>query len=451
MKLTFHGGAGAVTGANYLLETADGKFLIDCGLHQGGRLCEEQNYEPFGYDPSSIDSLFITHAHIDHIGRAPRLYKMGFRGKVFSTAPTKEFAEELLRDSRDILAREAKRDGKKPLYNDADIDGLMGLWKTNGYHKQILAKDIKAEFYDAGHILGSSYIVIESEGKRIVFSGDLGNVPAPMLKDTEKITQADYALIESAYGGRFHEDLEERKQILEDVIENTVKRGGTLMIPAFAMERTQQVLHELNGLVEGGRIPPIPIFLDSPLAIKLTGIYRKYTGDPEYMDQKSIDLFQAGDAIFQFPGLKFTPKTEESNQIADVSGPKIIIAGSGMSNGGRITRHEARYLPDEKNTLLIVGYQAEGTLGRRLIDGAKEVKVNGQVVPIRAQIKAIGGYSAHADQRGLLSWLRPMRDTLRRVFIVQGEGEQMTALKQVVQDELAINATIPSIGESVEL
>ncbi|MEX2054093.1 MAG: MBL fold metallo-hydrolase [Candidatus Colwellbacteria bacterium] len=451
MKLTFHGGAGAVTGANYLLETAESKILIDCGLRQGGRLCEKQNYEPFGYDVSSIDALFITHAHIDHVGRAPRLYKNGFKGKVFSTPPTKEFAEELLRDSQDILSREARRDGKEPLYSDEDIDGLLELWKTNGYHKQILVKDIKVTFYDAGHILGSSFILIEAEGKRIIFSGDLGNVPAPMLKDTEEISGADYVVIESAYGGRIHEDLEERKHILEDVIEKTAKRGGVLMIPAFAMERTQQVLHELNGLVENGRIPQIPIFLDSPLAIKLTSVYQRYTGNPEYMDKKSIELFKAGDAILKFPGLKFTLKTEESREIHNVSGPKIIIAGSGMSNGGRITHHEVRYLPDEENTLLIVGYQAEGTLGRQLIDGAKQVTINGQNVPVRAQIKAIGGYSSHADQNGLLAWLRPVRDTLNNVFIVQGDEDQSELLGHAIRDKLAIQATVPKISESVEL
>ena len=451
MKLTFAGGARAVTGANYLLETAESKILIDCGLRQGGRMCEEENYTPFSYDPKTIDALFVTHAHIDHVGRAPRLYKMGFRGDVFSTEPTKEFAEELLRDSQDLLLREAKNAGKEILYDDKDIDGLLSLWKTTGYHKEILLKDLKIQFFDAGHILGSASILVETEGKKILFSGDIGNSPAPLVKNPEKIEGADYVLIESAYGGRLHEDKDQRKQILENVIEETVKGGGTLMIPAFAMERTQELLYELNNLIEAGRIPQIPVFLDSPLAIKLTAIYHKYANNSEYIDKKSIELFRKGDAIFRFPGLEFVLKTEDSKRIVEKKGPKIIIAGSGMSNGGRIVRHEAHYLKDEKNTLLIIGYQAHGSLGRVILDGAKSVKIVGEEVPVRAQVKAIGGYSSHADQNDLLGWLRPMRETLKRVFIVQGEEDQMSILEVAIEDKLAIEAVVPQIGDSVEL
>ncbi|KKU19329.1 hypothetical protein A3A64_04275 [Candidatus Gottesmanbacteria bacterium RIFCSPLOWO2_01_FULL_48_11] len=451
MKLTFAGGARTVTGANYLLETAESKVLIDCGLNQGSRVCEAENYNPFPYDPSTINALFITHAHIDHVGRAPRLYKMGFRGDVFSTEPTKEFAEELLRDSQDLLSREAKAAGRDILYDDKDIDEFLGLWKTNGYHKEILLRDLKITFFDAGHILGSASILVETEGKRIIFSGDIGNSPAPLVKSPEKLQGMDYALIESAYGGRLHEDKAERKQILEDVIEETVKRGGTLMIPAFAMERTQELLYELNNLVEAGRIPHIPIFLDSPLAIKLTSIYNKYANNAEYINRESMDLFKAGDSIFRFPGLEFVLKTEDSKKIVERSGPKIIIAGSGMSNGGRIVRHEAHYLKDEKNTLLIIGYQAKGSLGRAILDGAKSVKIVGEDVPVRAQIQAIGGYSSHADQSELLNWLRPMRDTLKNVFIVQGEEDQMDILQTAIRDKLAVDASIPHIGDSIGL
>ena len=451
MKLTFAGGARTVTGANYLLETAESKVLIDCGLRQGGRVCEEENYNPFVYEPSSIDALFITHAHIDHVGRAPRLYKMGFRGDVFSTEPTKEFAEELLRDSQDLLSREAKEMGREILYADKDIDGLLGLWKTTGYHKEILFRDLKVTFFDAGHILGSASILVEVEGKKIIFSGDIGNSPAPLVKAPERPEGMDYALIESAYGGRLHEDKEERKQILEDVIEETIRRGGTLMIPAFAMERTQELLYELNNLVEAGRIPRIPIFLDSPLAIKLTGIYNKYSSNEEYVDKESIELFKKGDAIFRFPGLEFVLKTEDSKKIKEKSGPKIIIAGSGMSNGGRIVRHEAHYLKDGKNTLLIIGYQAKGSLGRTILDGAKSVKIIGEEIPVRAQVKAIGGYSSHADQNDLINWLRLTRDTLKKVFIVQGEEDQMDILQGAIRDKLAVETSVPKIGDCVEL
>lgn len=451
MKLTFAGGAKAVTGANYLLETAESKILIDCGLRQGGRVCEEENYNDFSYTPSTIDALFITHAHIDHVGRSPRLHRMGFRGKVFSTEPTKEFAEELLRDSQDLLAREAKSIGREILYDDKDIDGLLTLWKTTGYHKEILLKDLKVTFFDAGHILGSASILVEAEGRKILFSGDIGNAPAPLVKAPEKIEGAEYVLIESAYGGRLHEDRNERRQILEDVIEETIKRGGTIMIPAFAMERTQELLYELNNLVEAGRIPPVPVFLDSPLAIKLTAIYHKYANNSEYIDSESIELFKKGDAIFKFPGLEFVLKTEDSKKIFNRNGPKVIIAGSGMSNGGRIIRHEAHYLGDPKNTLLIIGYQAEGSLGRTLLDGAKSVRIMGAEISVRAKIKAIGGYSSHADQASLLNWLRPMKDTLKKIFIVQGEEEQMKLLQTAIEDKLAIDALIPQVGESIEL
>ncbi len=451
MKLTFAGGARSVTGANYLLETAESKVLIDCGLRQGGRVCEEENYNPFSYDPAAVDALFITHAHIDHVGRAPKLYRMGFRGNVFSTEPTKEFAEALLRDSQDLLSREARNAGREILYDDKDIDGLLGLWKTSGYHKEILFRDIKIKFFDAGHILGSASILIEAEGKKIIFSGDIGNSPAPLVKSPDKIEGADYVLIESAYGGRLHEDKEERKQILEDIIEETIKKGGTLMIPAFAMERTQELLYELNNLVEAGHIPHIPVFLDSPLAIKLTAIYHKYSNNLEYIDKESIELLKKGDMIFHFPGLEFVLKTEDSKKIIERKGPKIIIAGSGMSNGGRIVRHEAHYLPDAKNTLLIIGYQAQGSLGRLLLDGAKAVKIVGEEIPVRAQVKAIGGYSSHADQNGLLNWLHPMKDTLKKVFIVQGEEDQMNLLEVAIRDKLAVEATIPRIGDMVEL
>lgn len=451
MKLTFIGGAGTVTGANYLLETSEAKILIDCGLYQSGRVCEEANYHDFPYSPREIDALFITHSHIDHVGRAPRLYKAGFRGVVFSTEPSKEFAEGLLRDSQDLLAREAKSMGKELLYEDVDIDGLMALWKTTGYRKEILFKDIKATFFDAGHILGSASILIEAGGKKIVFSGDIGNAPAPLVKHPDKIEGAHYALIESAYGGRLHEDEGERKQILENVIEETIRAGGTIMIPAFAMERTQELLYELNSLVESGSIPAIPVFLDSPLAIKLTSIYQKYAANPEYIDQESMERFKRGDSILNFPGLEFVLKTEDSKRIIEKVGPKIIIAGSGMSNGGRIVRHEAHYLKDEKNTLLIIGYQAKGSLGRTILDGAKTVTIIGETIPVRARVKAIGGYSSHADQAGLINWLRPMKDTLQKVFVVQGESEQMEILRGAIEDRLGVGAIVPQIGDSIEL
>jgi len=453
MKLTFYGGTKNITGANYLLTTNNQqpttRILIDCGLFQGSSYCERLNYKPFPYDPKSIKAVLITHSHIDHIGRLPQLYKAGFRGKIFSTPPTKDFAEELLIDSEHILTKEAEEKNLKPIYSLEDINKTMALWETVDYHQRFKIGDFEVEFFDAGHILGSSFIVVLTEGKKIVFSGDLGNVPAPLVKDTETINEADYALIESTYGGRIHENIEIRKDILEDVIEDTVKAGGVLMIPVFAMERTQELLFELNELVENNRIPKVPIFIDSPLAIKLTSVYKKYSQNPNYFDEEAISILRKGDAIFDFPGLKLTLTTEQSKEINEVKPPKVIIAGAGMSQGGRILHHERRYLSDPKSTILFIGYQVNGSLGRQILDGAKSVKIFGEEIPVRCRVQAISGYSAHADQRGLLNWLRPMRLSLKKVFLVQGEEDQMLPLAQKIRDELAIEAVIPSMGEEV--
>jgi len=356
MKLTFYGATRMVSGSNFLLEDGDTRILIDCGLQQGSKYCEKQNFEPFPYDASSIDAVLVTHAHIDHIGRTPKLYKDGFRGQIFSTAPTKEFAKHLLSDSMHILERDARDFKKDPLYEEADIKGIMGLWKGVDYHVKVEVGGITAEFYDAGHVLGSSFIVVTSkDGKKIVFSGDLGNSPAPLIHELEKIDSADYVLIESTYGGRVHEDIKLRKGLLEDVIEETVSDGGVLMIPAFALERTQELLYELNELVENGRIPKLPIFMDSPLAIKLTEVYKKYSKDVKYFNKRAIELGTADDAIFDFPGLELTLQTEQSKAILKVPPPKVIMAGAGMSQGGRIVHHEKNYLGDPNSTILFVG------------------------------------------------------------------------------------------------
>ena len=460
MKLYFYGGAGAVTGANYLVECAGTKILIDCGLQQGSRFVEKQNYEPFPYDPKEIKAIILTHAHADHVGRVPKLYRDGFRGDIYGTHPTLDLARLNLDDSLHILEDEAQRYKEQPIFSEEDI---IECWKnTHGkpYHKEVqITPNIKFRLNDAGHILGSSIVeVFLSEGDpsnplgadkkiKIVFSGDLGNPPTPLLRPTEFIKDADYVLVESAYGDRLHEDRELRKGKLEAVIESVIKNGGVLMIPSFALERTQELLFELNNLSESGSIPKVPMFMDSPLAIKATAVYQKYS---DYFNSDAAYLIKSGDDLFNFPGLEFSLTTESSKEINNVPPPKIIIAGSGMSVGGRIVHHEKRYLPDPKSTLLIIGYQTSGTLGRRLLDGANEVKIMGDEVIVRAQIKAIGGYSAHADQAMLLDWVKHFT-SVKRVFVVQGESGPASALAQKIKDHVGFSAEVPEAGEAYEL
>jgi len=448
MKLTFYGAAKMVTGSNYMLESGGEKILIDCGLQQGSSFCERQNFDPFEYDPKEISAVFVTHAHIDHTGRLPKLFKDGFRGKIYSTFPTRDFVELLLLDSEHVLDQDAEKFKLTKIYTTDDVLNLMNLWEGVEYHKKVKLKNFEIEFYNAGHILGSSFIVVSAEGKKIVFSGDLGNSPAPIIGLKEFIEEVDYCLIESTYGNRVHEKATERKDILEDLIEDTVRAGGVLMIPAFAMERTQELLFEINDLVENGRIPRTPVFVDSPLAIKLTTVYKKYE---QYFEKSTQALVRFGEAIFNFPGLKLTLTTEESKTINEVKPPKVIIAGSGMSTAGRILHHERRYLPDPKSTLLIIGYQSRGSLGRRILDGEKVVRIMGEDVQVNCRVKAIGGYSAHADQPQLFEWLRPMRLALKKVFLIHGEEEEAVPLAQKFRDELAVEAVVPELKSTYEL
>jgi metallo-beta-lactamase family protein len=449
MKLKFLGGAGMVTGSNYLLTSGDDQILVDCGLHQGDYYCEKHNFEPFEYDVKKVKAVLVTHAHIDHTGRLPKLYKDGFRGKVFSTPPTKDFAKELLTDSEDILGREAEREGRERLYTSKDVDGLMTLWQGANYDESFSEAGFKITFRNAGHILGSSSIIVERDGKTIVFSGDLGNVEPPLIKEWKPIDMpVDYCLIESAYGDRLHEDLSKRQALLEDAVEEAISSKGVLMIPAFAMERIQQLLFELNEFVENGRVPKVPVFLDSPLAIKITAVYKWYE---DYFNDEALKLLANDKSLFSFPGLKLSFTSQESKTINEVLPPKIIIAGSGMSQGGRILFHETRYLSDPNSTILFIGYQTVGSLGRRIMDGAKTVKIFGQDVPVRCRIASIGGYSAHADQKQLLKWAYPMRHTLKKAFVVQGDAGASETLASKMRDEMAIDAVVPSIGDEVTL
>lgn len=448
MQLTFYGASGEVTGSNYVLESGGSKIIVDCGLHQGSHYAERRNFEPFPYDPKSIKAIVVTHAHLDHVGLLPKLFENGFRGTLYSTPATKDFTELLLLDSEHILAKEADREHKPPLYTVEDVNRLMSLWKKIDYHVPFSFENFRIEFYDAGHILGSAIVKIAAEGKIIVFSGDLGNYPPPIIQTTEKIDRADYCVLESTYGDRVHENVDQRREMLEDIIEDTVKNKGTLVIPTFAMERTQELLYHMHQLFEEGRVPRVPVFIDSPLAIKLTAVYKKYENQ---FNPETAAIARTGDDILNFPGLRLTLTTEQSKEINDVPPPKIILAGSGMSQGGRILHHEVRYLPDPKSTIVFVGYQASNSLGRQILDGVGRVRIFGEDVPVRCHVRNIPGYSAHADQPRILEWVGNMRTSLKKVFVTHGEEKAAEILAQKIKDDIAIEAVVPKTGETVEL
>ncbi len=451
MKITFYGGAKSVTGANYLLDSGDIKILVDCGLYQGSKYSEDFNYEKFAYNPAEINFVFLTHSHTDHVGRLPKLFKEGFRGKVIASKPTLDLASKALPDNLNIITEEAKREGREAIFELKDLEGVMGLAEGFNYENPIdLGGGVMAILHDAGHILGSTIVEIDFDGKKIYFTGDLGNPPTPLLQPPYFPKDADYAVVESAYGSRVHEDRSTRKIMLENIIKETLTKGGTLMIPSFAMERTQELLYELNQLINHNQIPKVPIFVDSPLAINLTEVYKKYSS---YFNKTAHHVIESGDDIFNFPGLTFTRTSDESKSINNVKGPKIIIAGSGMSTGGRILHHEMRYLPDPNSAILFVGYQVQGSLGRRILDGEKEVKIFGEKIPVNCKIYAIGGYSAHADQPMLLKWIQSAGSggNLKKVFVVQGEEDSSTILAEKAKTDLNIDAVVPSQGESFEL
>lgn len=449
LKITFCSGAGLVTGANFLLESPEKKILIDCGLIQGSKLADDDNWNPFPYDAASIDILFVTHAHLDHIGRIPKLIKDGFKGIIYSTPPTKELAKLMLEDTIQILSHDTT-DHLEEIYNPENLAKAMQAWQTVEYHHELnIEGGFQVALKDAGHILGSSMVRFIYNGKRILFTGDLGNSPSPLLRNTETIADIDYLIMESVYGDRNHETRNERRSILESVIEDNYRRGGTLIMPTFSLERTQELLFEINSLVENKRIPVVPIFLDSPLAIRLTEIYKKHALG--YFNETAKAIINSGDDIFSFPGLKVTLRTEESKEILHAPDPKIVIAGSGMSSGGRIMHHERNYLPDPKNTVLLTGYQTPGTLGRMIQQGNKKVRIMGEEVAVRATVLTIEGYSGHKDSNNLLSFVEDSANTLKKVFVVMGEPKSALFLVQKLRDNLAIDATAPMAGESVEI
>lgn len=447
LKISFAGGTESVTGANFLVEAEGIRFLVDCGLEQGTKLADDNNWEPFVYDPSKVDILFITHAHIDHIGRIPKLVHDGFTGKIYSTIPTKEISELMLEDTAHILSGSENKELKE-IYSEAIIKKAFSMWEVVDYHQDLSVGPFVFRYRDAGHVLGSGMLELIYNNKKIVFTGDLGNSPSPLLRDTEILKNVDYLLMESVYGDRNHQARDQRRTRLEEVIEQNYQNNGVLIVPTFSLERSQELLFEINELVENKRVPKMPIFFDSPLGIRLTKIYRQYG---QYFNDFARKQLAEGDDIFNFQGLKSTLLTEESKEISGEPNPKIIIAGSGMSNGGRVLHHEARFLPDHKNTLLLTGYQSVGTLGRLIQDGAKTVRINGQEIPVRAHVEFIDGYSGHKDSDHLVEFVASTADSLKAVYVAMGEPKSSLFLTQRLREYLGVKAYAPQKGDVVEL
>ncbi len=451
MKSTihFHGGAGMVTGSNFLLDTGNAKFLIDCGMFQGQHSAEDVNWKPFPYDPASISFLINTHAHIDHIGRIPKLVRDGFRGTILSTEATKAIAVSLLYDALQLAEEVARHVGGKIFYDKKDIMQAMLQWEVVPYRKTTeLIDGFSVEFLNAGHILGSAMALFSRGTKSIVFSGDLGGGNSPLLSHAEVPAGANYLVIESVYGDRVRKDDINRLDHIENIIENTAMRGGTLLIPAFSTERTQDLLYEIRSLMLEKRIPSMPVYLDSPLAEKITQAYLEY---PQYFSKDMQKRVEAGEHIFDFPELRYVHDVEESRKIIQTKGEKIIIAGSGMSNGGRVLAHEKEILSDKASTLLIVGYQSAGSLGRRIAEGAKKVQIMHEYVMVRCRVETMYGYSAHMDSEQLLEFVNIQSSTLKEVFVVMGEPASSMFLAQRIRDYLGVKATVPEQGSTAEI
>ncbi len=463
IKVTCLGGVGSVSGSSYLLEIPQGnKLLVDCGMFQGGKQMEVRNWEPWPFDPKEITKLFLTHAHIDHSGRIPKLVKEGFEGRIITSPPTAELCEIMLLDSAHIQEMDAEwrtrknkrkaRNAIEPLYTEADalksIDLLSPLERDQVFG---IEPGVKARLRNAGHILGSSILELWMEkgedSTKIVFSGDLGKKDQLIVDDPQEMFDADYLFLESTYGNRVHRSFEDSKQELLEAIQYAASKGEKTMIPAFAVERTQEILYILGEFQRAGELPDIPVYLDSPLAIKATEIFRK---NKKYYDAEAHAIVKQGFDPFSMPNLKFTSSTRESIAINNQSGPAIIIAGNGMCTAGRIKHHLKHNLWRKGASLVIVGFQAMGTTGRKIVDGAKEVRIFRENVAVRAKVFTIGGFSAHADQNDLLQWVGHFESS-PKVFVVHGEAKASKALSRSIEERFAFETHVPAWKERLIL
>ncbi len=463
MKITFCGAAGTVTGSCYLVETGSSRFLIDCGMFQGSKEVRQLNQRDFLFNPAAVDFVLLSHSHVDHSGLIPKLWKMGFKKEIYATKATADLCGIVLPDSGHIQEMETEWRNRKhqragapleePLYSVAEAISSLSLFKTKMYQEEFEpAPGIRVRFQDAGHILGSSIVeVIISENRettKIVFSGDLGQKDQPIIKDPTFIQEADYILIESTYGNRLHEDQNQKVDLLKKIIIDSVNTGGNLVIPAFAVGRTQDLLYYIKKMQINGELPKVQVFIDSPMAVSVTQIYQD---NPGFYDEETRRLLAENQSPFDFPNLHFIRTAEESKRLNQVAKGAVIISASGMCEAGRVLHHLKHNLWRRESHILFVGFQAEGTLGRRLLDGAKVVKIMGEEIGVQAQIHSIGGFSAHADQAGLINWLAGMTKQPRGLFIVHGENGAQRELAELVKRRFNLNPFIPKWGERFTL
>ncbi len=464
MQITFMGAARTVTGSFHLIETETARFAIDCGMFQGSKAIKEYNYRNFEVNPASIDFIILTHAHIDHCGLIPKLVKYGFKGNIYCSQPTKDLLSFMLLDSAHIQEteverknRKAKRSGKdllEPIYTSEHAQAAANLAVVLDYdHPVFLAPGVRVCLRDAGHILGSAIVEVwlEENGHqtKVVFSGDLGQMNQPIIKDPTFIDDADYIVMESTYGNRFHRQGEGRAKELSKVIQETMAKGGNLIIPSFALERTQDLLYDLYHLYESGELDPtIDIFIDSPLAVAATEVFFKNT---QFYDEESKAILDRGDHPLRLPNLKFSRTQEDSMALNQRAGHAIIISASGMCDAGRIKHHLKHNLWRPESTVLFVGYQADGSLGRRILDGEKRVRIHGEEVQVRADVRSIEAFSAHADQGVLMDWLKGFKTPPQKVILVHGEFEAQQALAERIENELHYPVLIPEWLDSIQL
>src|SRR5256886_2204257 len=458
--LSFWGAAGSVTGSKYLVETEQKRVLIDCGLFQGGHELRDRNWQPPPFNAASVDAVIITHAHIDHTGYLPRFVSHGFHGPVYCSRGTADLMKILLPDSARLQEEEADyRNRHKitkhlpalPLYTEQDARETLKLIQVVGNNGEVttVANEITAQFRIAGHILGSSHVLInlEDSGTRVLFSGDLGKYDQPIIRDPVAPPACDYLLVESTYGDRLH-DPENPKDALERIIKNAAARNGVVLIPAFAVGRAQEIVYLIRELEDENKIPVIPVIVDSPMAATATQAYAART---EEQDEDYALALKRSPTPLRTHSMTTTSSREDSKRLNSAQGARVIISASGMMNGGRVLHHALRILPDENATVVFVGYQAAGTLGRRVADGEKEVKVLGQWIPVRCAIEKIGGFSAHADWKEVVRWLEGMPSPPRRVFVTHGEPDAAAAMAGHIRDRFGWVVEVPQYGERFDL